>query len=110
MTVGSVTARLLLVVAAVLVCGLVTAGAFWALGAMLGEEMPHPLWGFVGGVGVGPPVVLPHRLVRPAGRPSDGLTARSTLTPCRLSGPSSSRLLPTHPPCSSPSAAPTGPA
>ncbi len=46
------TARLLLVVAAVLVCGLVTAGAFWALGAMLGEEMPHPLWGFVGGVGV----------------------------------------------------------
>ena len=47
------TARLLLVVAAVVGCGLVTAGAFWALDALLGEEMPHPAWGFAGGVLVG---------------------------------------------------------
>jgi peptidoglycan/LPS O-acetylase OafA/YrhL len=47
-----VTARLLLVVAAVVVCGLVTAGAFWALDALLGESMPHPAWGFAGGVAV----------------------------------------------------------
>ena len=44
------TARLLVVVAAVLVCGLLTAGAFWALDALLGDGMPHPAWGFVGGV------------------------------------------------------------
>lgn len=46
------TARLLLVVAVVVVCGLVTAGAFWTLEALLGEAMPHPLWGFVGGAAV----------------------------------------------------------
>lgn len=44
--------RLLLVVAAVVVCGLLTAGAFWALDALLGGGMPHPLWGFGGGVAV----------------------------------------------------------
>ena len=47
------TARVLLVVAAVVVCGLVTAGAFWALDALLGGGMPHPAWGFVGGAAVG---------------------------------------------------------
>lgn len=46
------TARLLLAGAAVLVCGLLTAGAFWALDALLGGGMPHPAWGFVGGVAV----------------------------------------------------------
>ena len=46
------TARLLVVVAAVAVCGLLTAGAFWALELLLGEGMPHPAWGFAGGVAV----------------------------------------------------------
>lgn len=46
------TGRLLVVVAAVLVCGLVTAGAFWLLDVLLGGGIPHPLWGFVGGAGV----------------------------------------------------------
>jgi len=44
--------RWLVVVAAVVFCGLITAGAFWALEALLGGGMPHPLWGFAGGVAV----------------------------------------------------------
>ena len=37
--------RVLLVVAVVTFCGLVTAGAFWLLDLAIGE-MPHPAWGF----------------------------------------------------------------
>jgi hypothetical protein len=47
-----VSRSLLLVVAVLVVCGLITAGAFWLLDVLLGD-MPHPLWGFVGGAAVG---------------------------------------------------------
>ena len=38
--------RVLLIVAVVTFCGLVTAGAFWLLDLAIGD-MPHPAWGFV---------------------------------------------------------------
>jgi peptidoglycan/LPS O-acetylase OafA/YrhL len=47
-----VTARVILVLAALLFCGLLTAGAFWLLELLLGDDMPHPAWGFAGGVAV----------------------------------------------------------
>jgi hypothetical protein len=43
---------LLVAAAAVVVCGLVAAGAFWLLDLALGD-MPHPLWGFAGGAALG---------------------------------------------------------
>lgn len=44
--------RLLVVVAAVVGCGLLTAAAFWLLEVLLDDGIPHPLWGFVAGAGV----------------------------------------------------------
>lgn len=43
--------HLLVVVAAVLGCGAITAFAFWLVAVLLGEA-PHPWLGFVGGAGV----------------------------------------------------------